>query len=112
MSATLAWARRRTLVEWLCLGAGLAVFGYVGWDGALWDARFQLALHLLAIGAIAGLALVALRGGALPHTPIDLPVVALVLALRGRDGVRHEPRHEPASDRPPSPRTPRCCTSR
>ncbi len=81
MSATLAWARRRTLVEWLCLGAGLAVFGYVGWDGALWDARFQLALHLIAIGAIAGLALVALRGGALPHTPIDLPVIALVLAF-------------------------------
>ena len=81
MSATLGWVRRRTLVEWLCLGAGLAVFGYVGWDGALWDARFQLALHLIAIGAIAGLALVALRGGTLPHTPIDLPVIALVLAF-------------------------------
>ena len=81
MSAAVAWARRRTLVEWLCLGAGLAVFGYVGWDGALWDARFQLALHLIAIGAIAGLALLALRGGALPHTPIDLPVIALVLAF-------------------------------
>ena len=81
MSAALAWARRRTLVEWLCLGAGLAVFGYVGWDGALWDARFQLALHLIAIGAIGGLALLALRGGSLPHTPIDLPVIALVLAF-------------------------------
>ena len=37
------------------LAAALAVFGYVGWDGALWDARLQLILHLLAIGAIAGL---------------------------------------------------------
>jgi tetratricopeptide (TPR) repeat protein/O-antigen ligase len=81
MSAAVAWVRRRTLVEWVCLGAGLAVFGYVGWDGALWDARFQLGLHLIAIGAIAGLALVAVRGGDLPHTPIDLPVVALVLAF-------------------------------
>jgi O-antigen ligase/tetratricopeptide (TPR) repeat protein len=81
MSAAVAWAQRRTLVEWLCLGAGLAVFGYVGWDGALWDARFQLLLHLIAIGAIAGLAIVALRGGALPRTPIDLPVIALVLAF-------------------------------
>ena len=81
MSGAVAWVRDRSLVEWVCLGAGLAVFGYVGWDGALWDARFQLLLHLIAIGAIAGLALVALRGGDLPHTPIDLPVVALVLAF-------------------------------
>jgi tetratricopeptide (TPR) repeat protein/O-antigen ligase len=81
MSAVVAWVRGRTLLEWVCIGAGLAVFGYVGWDGALWDARFQLLLHLIAIGAIAGLALLAVRGGALPHTPIDLPVIALVLAF-------------------------------
>ena len=81
MSAAISWVRHRTVLEWVCLVAGLAVFGYVGWDGALWDARFQLLLHLLAIGAIAGLAILALRGGAVPHTPIDLPVVALVLAF-------------------------------
>jgi O-antigen ligase/tetratricopeptide (TPR) repeat protein len=81
MTAAVAWARRRTLVEWAGLAAGLAVFGYVGWDGALWDARFQLLLHLIAIGAIAGLAVIAVRGGAVPHTPIDLPLVALVLAF-------------------------------
>ena len=81
MTATLAWARRRTLVEWLCLGAGLAVFGYVGWDGALWDARYQLLLHLLAIGAIGGLALVAMRGGDLPRTPIDIPLLAVLAAF-------------------------------
>ena len=81
MNAAWAWARRRTLVEWLGLAAGLAVFGYVGWDGALWDARYQLLLHLIGIGAIAGLALIAVRGGELPHTPIDLPLVVLLLAF-------------------------------
>jgi O-antigen ligase len=81
MTGALAWARRRTLVEWLCLAAGLAVFGYVGWDGALWDARYQLVLHLLAIGAIGGLALIAMRGGELPRTPVDLPLLAVVAAF-------------------------------
>ncbi len=81
MNAAWAWAGRRTLVEWLGLAAGLAVFGYVGWDGALWDARYQLLLHLIGIGAIAGLALVAVRGGDLPHTPIDLPLIVLLVAF-------------------------------
>ena len=81
MTAAAGWAGRRTLIEWLGLSAGLAVFAYVGWDGALWDARFQLLLHLIAIGAIAGLGLVAVRGGAVPHTPIDLPLVALLVAF-------------------------------
>src|SRR5262245_1987715 len=81
MTTAVAWVRRRSLLEWLGLAAGLAVFGYVGWDGALWDARFQLVLHLIAIGAIAGLGVVALRGGALPHTPIDLPIDALIAAF-------------------------------
>src|SRR5918999_1431585 len=80
-SAIVAWARQRTLAEWLCLAAGVAVFGYVGWDGALWDARWQLLLHLIAIGAIAGLAAVAVRGGPLPRTPIDLPLLALIAAF-------------------------------
>jgi O-antigen ligase/tetratricopeptide (TPR) repeat protein len=81
MTESIGWARRRTLVEWLALAAGLGVFGYVGWDGALWDARYQLLLHLIAVGAIAGLALVALRGGRLPRTPIDLPLIGLVLVF-------------------------------
>jgi O-antigen ligase len=81
MSGVLAWAGRRTLVDWLCLAAGIAVFGYVGWDGALWDARYQLLLHLLAIGAIGGLALIALRGGELPRTPVDLPLLAVLVAF-------------------------------
>ncbi len=52
-----AWARARTPTDWLALAAALAVFGYVGWDSALWDARLQLLLHLIAIGAIVGLGL-------------------------------------------------------
>ena len=81
MSGVLEWARQRTMVEWLGLAAGLAVFGYVGWDGALWDARYQLLLHLVAIGAIAALALVAVRGGELPHTPINVALLVLLLAF-------------------------------
>ena len=81
MTRAAAWARARTPAEWLCLGAALAVFGYLGWDGALWDARYQLLLHLLAIGAIGGLALVAIGGGDLPRTPVDLPLLAVLAAF-------------------------------
>jgi O-antigen ligase/tetratricopeptide (TPR) repeat protein len=66
--------------EWLAIGAGLAVFGYVGWDQALWDARAQLTLHLIAIGAFVALGVVALRGD-LPRTPLDLPVLGLLAAF-------------------------------
>ena len=69
------------MAEWLALIAALAVFAYVGWDGALWDARFQLLLHLLAVGAAAGIAAIALRGGAVPRTPLDLPILALLAAF-------------------------------
>lgn len=67
--------------EWLALGAGLAVFGYLGWDEALWDARLQLLLHLIAIGAIAGLGVMALRRTPLPRTPLDLPILGLLAAF-------------------------------
>jgi len=80
-TAAVRWARRRTEAEWVGLAAGLAVFGYVGWDSALWDARFQLLLHLGAIGAIAGLGVVALRGRELPRTMIDIPLLALLAAF-------------------------------
>ncbi|MDQ4035249.1 MAG: O-antigen ligase family protein [Chloroflexota bacterium] len=76
-----AWAHERSAQEWLALIGGLAVFGYLGWDGALWDARLQLVLHLLAIGAVGALAATALRGGELPRTPLDLPVLALLAAF-------------------------------
>jgi tetratricopeptide (TPR) repeat protein len=72
------WARRQTLAEWMALATGVAVFGYVGWDGALWDARFQLLLHLFAIGAVLGLAVLAVRGMPLPRTRIDVPALVLL----------------------------------
>ena len=81
IGAISTWARRRSVAEWLALGAALAVFGYVGWDGALWDARYQLLLHLLAIGALAGVAMLALRGLELPVTRIDTPLLALLAAF-------------------------------
>ncbi|HEX2194423.1 MAG TPA: O-antigen ligase family protein [Candidatus Limnocylindria bacterium] len=58
-----------------------AVFCYLGWDGALWDARLQLVLHLLAAAAVGGLWAWARAGGALPRTPLDLPILALLLAF-------------------------------
>ena len=70
----------RHLGEWLAIVAGLAVFAYLGWDQALWDARAQLALHLLAIGAVLGVGLVALRGE-LPRTALDLPILGLLAAF-------------------------------
>ena len=75
-----SWARRRTVAEWLALAAGIAVFGYVGWDGALWDARFQLLLHLVAVGVILGVGLYGLRGGELPRTRVDMPILLLLAA--------------------------------
>lgn len=64
--------------EALALGAGLAVFGYVAWDGALWDPRFGLLLHLIAISALVGLVAMGVRGFALPRTRIDLPLLLLI----------------------------------
>ncbi|HEY7332035.1 MAG TPA: O-antigen ligase family protein [Candidatus Limnocylindria bacterium] len=71
----------RRVAELVALGIGLAVFGYLGWDGALWDARLQFLIHLAAVAAVAGLAAVAWRGGALPRTRLDIPVLALLLAF-------------------------------
>ena len=83
-----AWARARTPTDWLAIAAALAVFGYLGWDSALWDARLQLAAaphrhrrHRRARPCIA------LRGGELPRTPIDLPLLGLLAALRAGDRV-------------------------
>lgn len=71
----------RGLAHGLGLAGGVAVFANVGWDGALWDARFQLILHLIAIGAVLGLGLMALRGHELPRTPLDLPLLGLLAAF-------------------------------
>jgi O-antigen ligase/Tfp pilus assembly protein PilF len=71
----------RRLAELMAAGLGLAVWGYVGWDGALWDARLQFALHLGGIAALGGLLAIGLVGGALPRTRVDLPILALLAAF-------------------------------
>jgi O-antigen ligase len=73
--------RRRQIAELAALGAAAAVWSYVGWDSALWDPRYQLVLHVLAVAAIVGLAALALRGAALPRSRIDLPALALLTAF-------------------------------
>jgi O-antigen ligase/tetratricopeptide (TPR) repeat protein len=71
----------RRIGELAAIGVGLAVMGYLGWDGALWDARLQLALHLAGVGCAGGLLWFALSGGALPRSRLELPVLALLLAF-------------------------------
>lgn len=80
METIRAWLRGHGGPELLALGAGVVVFAYVGWDSALWDARLQLALHLVAIGAVAGLGLAALRGMPMPRTSLEIPILALLAA--------------------------------
>ncbi|MEO6578362.1 MAG: O-antigen ligase family protein [Candidatus Limnocylindria bacterium] len=70
-----------TAAEWLGLAAAVAVFSYVGWDGALWDARFQLGLHLLALGAAGGAAVLLARGFDMPRTTLELPILGLLAAF-------------------------------
>jgi O-antigen ligase/polysaccharide polymerase Wzy-like membrane protein len=74
-------APRLGLAEALALALGLAVFGYVGWDGALWDPRYQFGLHLAAIGAVAGLLAWGFAGRELPRTRLDLPILLLLIAF-------------------------------
>jgi O-antigen ligase len=71
----------RLVGELGALAIGLAVFGYIGWDGALWDARYQLALHLAGVAAIGGLLWVGLAGGSLPRSRLELPILVLLLAF-------------------------------
>lgn len=70
-----------TAAEWLGLAAAIAVFGYIGWDGALWDPRFQLGLHLLALGAAGGAAVLLARGSDMPRTALELPILGLLAAF-------------------------------
>jgi O-antigen ligase len=63
------------------VGIGLAVLFYVGWDGALWDPRYQLGLHLAGVAVFGGLLWIALSGGELPRTRLEIPILALLLAF-------------------------------
>ena len=76
----LRWLRRRTPIERAALASATLVLGWLGWDLPLWDSRQQLVLHLLALSAIACLAVAAIRGAALPRTPLDVPILALLAA--------------------------------
>jgi O-antigen ligase len=65
----------------MAICAGLAVWTSLGWDGALWDPRIQLGLHLLAALAVSSLVVFAVRGGEIPRTPLDLPITVLLVAF-------------------------------
>ena len=73
----------RTFGVLAAVGMTVAVMGYVAWDGALWDPRFQVALHVAGVVMAAGHAVDA-RGRRSPAS----------LADRGADraaaaGLRH-----------------------
>ena len=72
---------RLTPLELLVVLGGLAAFGNLAWDGALWDGRLELLLHLLAIGAIGAGLVALLRGAHLPRTALELPILALLVLL-------------------------------
>ncbi len=71
----------RRVGELAAVAIGLAVFGYLGWDGALWDPRYQLALHLAGVAAIGGLVWLGLAGGLLPRSRLEVPLLILLLAF-------------------------------
>lgn len=80
LDQALSRARERGVGEWAAVAAAIGVFGYLGWDEALWDPRLQLVLHLIAAATAIALLAWVTRGRALPHTPIDIPVLALLAA--------------------------------
>ncbi len=67
--------------EVVALVAGLVVFGYLAWDEALWDPRLETPLHLIAAGALVGLAYLALRRRPLPRTSLEIPILVLLVAI-------------------------------
>ncbi|HSK93783.1 MAG TPA: O-antigen ligase family protein [Candidatus Angelobacter sp.] len=75
------WLRDRSPLELASLAAAAVVMGWLGWDLALWDPRQQALLHLVAALVIGGVTVAAFRGAALPHTPLDLPILALLAAF-------------------------------
>ncbi len=72
---------KRIQLELLAIAGGLALWSYMAWDGALWDARFQFTLHVGAVVAIGALLILALGGLELPRTRLDLPILLLLAAF-------------------------------
>jgi O-antigen ligase len=75
-----SWLASRSALEVLGLAAAITVFGYVGWDSALWDPRLQLLLHLVAFGSAVALGVCWIRGAAFPVPAISVPLLALLAA--------------------------------
>jgi O-antigen ligase len=71
----------RTLGELGAAGLAVAVMGYVAWDGALWDPRYQLALHLAAVVMAGALLWLILAGARMPRSALEIPILLLVLAF-------------------------------
>jgi O-antigen ligase/tetratricopeptide (TPR) repeat protein len=71
----------RTIAELGAAGLAAAVMGYVAWDGALWDPRFQLALHLAAAVMAGGLLWLFLAGVRMPRSALEIPILLLLLAF-------------------------------
>ncbi|HEX6655068.1 MAG TPA: O-antigen ligase family protein [Candidatus Limnocylindria bacterium] len=71
----------RILATLAAVGLTVAVMGYVAWDGAMWDPRYQLALHLAAVVMAGGMLWMVLAGAELPRSRVELPVLLLLLAF-------------------------------
>ena len=71
----------RILATLGAIGLAVAVMGYVAWDGAMWDPRYQLALHLAAVVMAGAMLWMILAGAELPRSRIELPILALLLAF-------------------------------
>ena len=72
---------RLTPVELCASLGGLAVFGNLGWDSALWDGRLQLMLHLLGGAALATGVVALLRGAPFPRSRLEIPILVFLVAL-------------------------------
>jgi Tfp pilus assembly protein PilF len=71
----------RSSAELAALALAVAVMGYVAWDGALWDPRYQLALHLAAVATAGSMLWMTLAGARMPRSRLEIPVLLLVLAF-------------------------------
>jgi O-antigen ligase/tetratricopeptide (TPR) repeat protein len=72
---------RLTPIGLLATLGGLAVFGFVAWDGPLWDGRLQLILHLIGGGALLGGIVALLRGARFPRSQLEIPILLFLVAL-------------------------------
>ena len=71
----------RALGEAAAVAITVTVMGYAAWDGALWDPRWQLGLHVAAMAMAAGLLWMAIAGAALPRSRLEVPILLLLVAF-------------------------------